>query len=340
MRTANGTMAFVTAVVLALTLGLGFATLCAVLGGLAWTLELFSHFRIQWAALALLTLLVSLALRHGPLIVVNAVLLTVNVAALVPHLMSYVRPPATAEATGRAVRIFSLNMHGSDTDPQKFLALLSSESPDIVVLTEIPGDIEQRTAALRETYPHRIAARSQALHDIMLLSRWPIAAVETNRSAGPNFPIVAADLCPSSGERGACLRVVTLHADAPFGTRAATQSRQLDVAARLAGSHLGASAVVGDLNAAPWSPAFARLKERANLADASRWRGLTATWQPMGLGGSIAALIALPIDHVLASQDIAVRASRVGPDIGSDHRPIIVDLQLPDLAHPAMAPRL
>ena len=333
-RSASPRLAFVTALVIALTLGLGFASLCAALADFGWPLQLFSHFRPQWAVAALVALLASLALRHGPLILVNVVLLAANVVPLFPHLMSYVRTPATAEATGRTVRIFSLNMHGSDTDPERFLALLAAEKPDVIVLTEVPGDIAQRTASLHEAYPHRLAARSFALHEIALFSRWPLAGLETNRSAGLNYPVVAADLCPPAGERGACLRLVALHADAPFGARAATQTRQFDIAGRLAGSHLGPVTVVGDLNAAPWSPAFASLKTRADLADTSRWRGLTPTWQPMGLGSSIAPLLALSIDHALVNRQVAVRASRVGPDLGSDHRPIIVDLQLPDLAQP------
>lgn len=332
----TGLRALILVLLLALTLGLGFATLCATLGGFAWPLQLFSHFRVQWAAMALVALLAALALRHGPLILVNLVLLAANVLPLYSHLMSYVRAPTTAEAAGRSLRIFSLNMHAADTDSAKFLALVASEKPDVILLTEVPSDVEQRMAPLSEAYPHRIAARGQSMHDVAIYSRWPFAAVETNRAAGLNYPVIAADLCPPAGERGACLRLVALHADVPFGTRVAIQERQLDIAARLAGVHLGPAAVVGDLNLTPWSPTFEAFKRRANLVDASRERGLTPTWQPLSLPRSIAPLFALSIDQVLTSQDIAVRSSRVGPALGSDHRPIIVDLQLPELAAPRL----
>ncbi len=328
-------LAFVTVLSLALTLGLGFATLCAVLGGLAWTLELFANFHPQLAALAAMALVAALLLRHRPLIVVNAVLLAANLVPIFPHLMSHLREPAAIEASGVSLRLFSLNMHGSDTDPDKFLALIAAEKPDVIVLTEVAGDIEQRMASLEGAYPHRVAPRNKGLHEMALYSRWPIAAIETNRSAHPEMPVLNADLCPPAGERGACLRLVALHARAPFARGAAIRDRQLALAARLSAMRPGPAAIVGDLNLTPWSPTFARLIDSARLRDTSRLRGLRPTWQTANLPAGIAALFALSIDHALVSQDIAPRASRVGPDLGSDHRPIIVDVQLPELAKPS-----
>lgn len=327
-------LAFVTVLVLALTLGLGFATLAAVLGAFAWPLDLFSHFRPQWAVLSLVALIASLLLRHLPLIAVNVVLLAANVVPLAPHLMSYVREPATAEAKGRTIRIVSYNMRGLATDDAKFQAFIAAEKPDVILLTEIPSDINLRTAPLEAAYPHKLMTHRESYHEIGILSRWPIAALETNRSAGINMPVVAADLCPPSGERGACLRLVALHGMVPFAGGDAVQTQQFDIAGRMAGSHLGPVAVIGDFNAAPWSTRFNGLKRRANLADASRARGLTPTWRPAQLNESVAPLFALAIDNALTSQDIAVRASRVGPDLGSDHWPIVLDLQLPELAAP------
>lgn len=327
-------LAFLAVLVLALTLGLGLATLCAVLGQFAWPLDLFSHFRPQWAALGIIALLASLLLRHLPLIAVNVVLLAANVVPIAPHLLSYVRAPATADAAGRAIRIVSYNMHGLATVDAKFQAFVAAERPDVIVLTEIPSDIDLRTAPLEAAYPHKLMTHRESYHEIGILSRWPIAALETNRSAGIHTPVVAADLCPAGGERGACLRLVALHGMAPIGGGAEVQARQFDIAGRMAGSHLGSVAVLGDFNAAPWSPIFNGLKRRANLADATRARGLAPTWQPERLSASIAPLFALAIDNALVSRDVAVRASRVGPDLGSDHRPIVLDLQLPELAAP------
>lgn len=336
---ASPRLALITACALALTIFLGFAALCAALGGFAWPLELFAHFRPQFAALTAIVLLLSLLLRHGPLILVNVVLLAANAVPLAPHLMVYLREPAPAAAAGPSLRLLSFNMHGSDTDPEKFLALIAAERPDVILLTEVAGDIEQRMATLAGAYPHRIPTRNKGLHEVALYSRWPIAAIETNSSARADMPVVRVDLCPPPDRRGACLRLVALHAMAPFGGGAALRDRQLDLAARAA-AQPGAAVIIGDLNLTPWSPTFARLIDVGRLQDSSRRRGLEPTWQPASLPAGLAALFALSIDHALVSADVVVDASRVGPAIGSDHRPIIVDLRLPDLALPPMEPRL
>jgi hypothetical protein len=36
-----------------------------------------------------------------------------------------------------------------------------------------------------------------------------------------------------------------------------------------------------------------------------------------------------PVDHILVSRNIEVKHFEVGPDIGSDHLPLIADLRLP-----------
>lgn len=343
MKRSSPRLALLILLVLAFTLGLGFATLCAVLGGLAWPLELFSHYRPQLAGMALVVLILSLLLRHGPLILVNVVLLAANLVPIFPHLMSYLREPATVEAGGRSLRLLSLNMRADATNRERFAALIREENPDVILLTEMPPSIGSRMAPFEEIYPHRLLGRSgpEFFHEIGIFSRWPIASIQTTRVSQYRLPVIAADICPPSGERGACLHLITLHTLSPFGEGAAVRDQQLDVAARAAATQIGPTLMIGDLNITPWSPTFTRLIDSTRLKDSSRLRGVTPTWAPRswservrGFTEALAPLAGLPIDHALASEDIALRASRVGPPVGSDHWPIIVDLQLPDLAAP------
>jgi len=342
-RQTKGRAAFVTALVIALTIGLGFAALCAALGSFVWPLELFAHFRPQMAAVALVALLASLALRHGPLILVNIVLFAANVVPIFPHLMSYIREPTTAEATGLSLRVLSLNLHANGTQIDHFGALLDKERPDVVVLTEMHETFDRRMAPLLESYPYKLVGRSGPgyFHEINIYSRWPFASVQTTRVSALQLPVISVGLCPPSGERGVCLQVVALHAMAPFGDGAKIRDQQLDAAARAAAGQLGPVLVIGDMNMTPWSPTFRRLLDSTRLKDASLRRGIAPTWAPRSWSErvraftqDIAPLVGLPIDHALVSGDIAVRDSRIGAAVGSDHWPIIVDLQLPDLAQP------
>lgn len=77
-----------------------------------------------------------------------------------------------------------------------------------------------------------------------------------------------------------------------------------------------AVAVVGDLNATPWSAAFRSLLERGELVDSQRDHGLQASWP------ADAGRLGLPIDHLLHSRSLTTIERQLGPSFGSDHRMI------------------
>jgi endonuclease/exonuclease/phosphatase (EEP) superfamily protein YafD len=80
--------------------------------------------------------------------------------------------------------------------------------------------------------------------------------------------------------------------------------------------------VIGDLNATPWSPYFENLLERGGLHDSELGFGVQPTWNKWMV------LPMVPIDHCLANGLVAITNRDVGPDVGSDHLPLCVDVSL------------
>ena len=78
--------------------------------------------------------------------------------------------------------------------------------------------------------------------------------------------------------------------------------------------------VFGDLNVTPWSPYFRELLREGRLKNTSQGRGLFASW-PAGL-----PLVRIPLDHCLVSESVQVVSKRLGPQVGGDHLPVIIDL--------------
>lgn len=78
--------------------------------------------------------------------------------------------------------------------------------------------------------------------------------------------------------------------------------------------------VAGDFNATADSSLFDPLRERFLVGFERAGRGYGYTW-PAGLPG-------IRIDHVLASPDWEFTDAVVGPDLGSDHRPVIAEVVL------------
>jgi endonuclease/exonuclease/phosphatase (EEP) superfamily protein YafD len=80
----------------------------------------------------------------------------------------------------------------------------------------------------------------------------------------------------------------------------------------------GPIAVADDFNTTPWSSEFRHFLEVSGLDIPLLRRGTF----PSRLGWA-----GLPIDHVLAGQGVRLRKITPGPDVGSDHRPIVASLQ-------------
>ena len=81
----------------------------------------------------------------------------------------------------------------------------------------------------------------------------------------------------------------------------------------------GPTILMGDLNATPWSPIFREFLAGSRLENGRQGFGLQASW-PAPLG-----TLGIPIDHILISPEVAIHQFDRGPDLGSDHYPIIVD---------------
>jgi len=74
--------------------------------------------------------------------------------------------------------------------------------------------------------------------------------------------------------------------------------------------------LMGDFNDTPWSAGIRSLEPTL-----SRASGMQPTWPNVyGL------LSLLPLDHILVTRHWRVQAYALGPNVGSDHRPVIATL--------------
>ena len=82
----------------------------------------------------------------------------------------------------------------------------------------------------------------------------------------------------------------------------------------------GRRVVLGDFNATPWNDAFQAMRRECGLsAGSTRW------WLP-SWPDPLPGLLRVPIDHVLVGGDLTVVEARLGPSIGSDHRPVLATI--------------
>ena len=302
-------------------IGTAAASLAALLAPLGWPFELFAHFRWQLVAAALALLLASLVLRQPWMMVVACV--TVLLQWLPGALMS--GRASAHESTVLAcreepLRVVTANAWFANPDFTALVAWLSRSEADIIALQEITPQSALALETLARTYPYRKVIPREDPYGIALLSRWPIDAVQSMDFAGDGLPALVANL----DVHGRKLQVIALHTRWPVlpGLQVA-RDRALQQAAALALAQPEATILLGDLNLTPYAPAFARLVAESGLRDAFASEAWRPTWQA-GFWP-----LALPIDHVLVPRRGCVTGHEIGPDVGSDHRPLQVTLRLP-----------
>lgn len=280
-------------------------------------LELFTHFRLQYLVAALLLTVAFLFLRWPGYVALGVATVAVNAWFVVPW---YLPAVSAAQASGDAqVRILHANVQVSNSDSRRFVELVEQSQPDLLVIQEATPAWMASLSALDELYPHKVIEPRDDPFGIALYSRFALQSSSVVTSEPLHYPEILATVMV--GETA--LQVIAAHPTNPIGSnRAYARNLQLDAIAKLARRSPQPTIVVGDLNISMWASHYRRLIAESGLRNSREGFGVAPTW-PLFLPFAM-----IPIDHVLVSSDIAVVDFSTGPNIGSDHLPILVSLQL------------
>ncbi len=168
-------------------------------------------------------------------------------------------------------------------------------------------------------YPHSRFHRRDVNFGIALLSRLPFDHAKVLHIGQVGLPSVVAQ----SRINGESLTVIGTHPLPPMGRAYAThKNQQLAELGQVVNVQEGSVMVLGDLNITSWFPFFRDLLRQTGLRDSRNGFGLQPTW-PAGF-----PLFWVPIDHCLVSSRVVVHHRQTGPDIVSDHYPVIVDFSV------------
>jgi endonuclease/exonuclease/phosphatase (EEP) superfamily protein YafD len=280
-----------------------------------WIFELASHFRAQyfWGLLGGMVFLVLARRWRGAL--VGGVLLVAHAWLLAELAL----PSVVDSRGGTSLRVMTLNVWARNHEIARVIDFVRRASPDIVVLEEIDSRWEEPLSSLKSEWPYGTQIAEGGHHGIALLSR---AVLDESRVAlfTDGIPLVYARA--TVGEIP--VTILGIHLDRPTSRIGANgQVRQCAELADLLNETTGEKIVLGDFNATSWSAAFNALVSTTGLRDTRPGFGIQPTWPsylPEGLR--------IPIDHCLVSPRIVATRRQAGPNVGSDHLPVIVDLEI------------
>jgi endonuclease/exonuclease/phosphatase (EEP) superfamily protein YafD len=297
------------------SLALCAATALGFVGRYWWVLDLASHFRVQYFWLFAAACAASFALRLWRWGLVNLGGLAINGGLVLP-LMLAPRPAVSTE--GQPLRVVAFNVWHTNRQFERVCTFIRETDADVAVFTEVSRKWGEALHALDDTYPY---SRELPIGSfgVAVYSKIPFDKFEFHLLSD-GCPMACAQL--RMGDARVALWGV--HAFSPPGAElTADRNQQLQSLGDLAGECELPLVVIGDLNTTSWSWIFPDLIRRSHLRD-SRWGfGVQPSWDG-GLPWPV-----VPIDHCLVSDGIAVENRQIGPYVGSDHRPLIVDLRIP-----------
>ena len=289
--------------------------------GWVYPLELLSHFQVQYLLAAFLCAVALAALRRWRWFAVSLGSLVLAGAAVLPYQARHSAHADVGSSGQRTVRLLLANVLMSNSAYQRVLELVEAEDADVLIFQEVNERWQRALAPIGDSYPHIVNRPREDAYGTLVYSRLPIeqVGVLTLGEAGRST------VCLGVIVDGAPLSIVCTHPKQPLWTTSfAYRNDQLDRVAEVAASQPHPLILAGDLNMSMWSPWFQRLCERTGLRSVRRGVGVMGSWP-----AALPRFLRLPIDHFLVSGDVTVSRCALGPPIGSDHLPLIVDLVLP-----------
>jgi endonuclease/exonuclease/phosphatase (EEP) superfamily protein YafD len=288
----------------------------ATLGAkLVWWIDMFTHFYVLAFAVSLAALL---AMALGRRYRATAGCLLLAAVQSIPVFRFAGPNPVPPDRGAPRLRILMANVHVENTDYQAIADLIRRERPAVVGLVEVlPHLIDGLEATgIHHEFPYRYVLPVGAQGQAIWFREKPLWVEGPAIFAFEGNPVLRATV--SLGGRP--VRIWLVHPPNPIGHRGRPRANldleALGLAVEEAG---GSQAVIGDLNRSEGSPYFAEFRRRSGLRDSRLGFGRQPswpTWSPYRIA----------IDHAFLSSDLAVVDRRLGPNIGSDHLPLILDI--------------
>ena len=303
-----------------------FVTIVSCLANLHWVADLFAQFKLHWA-MGMLGLLFMLAcFRRWRWFIACLVGLIVNLIPVWPYLLPLeskldAKPAAVTEA---GFRLLSFNLLTKNRRYEEVVEFLEKEQADFVILLEVNAAWKSVLSELNGSYKFTQFETREDNFGIAFLSKHAWSNMEVFYSQSLQLPSIDAQFEQLNGVAlSKPLRIIGTHPIPPMSHLqfSARNEQLVNVANRF--DDKAQNVMAGDFNLTPWSPVFSEVLTAGKLQDSARRFGVEPTWYvfPSWIGG-------LKIDHVLTGAGVEAVRHRIGPEVGSDHRAVVVDLEL------------
>ena len=298
------------------------ATALSLLARYWWLADLIANLRVQLITGLIFSLVCIICVRQKRLAVCVMLALIWHCSWITPYLFAPQKPIGV-----RSLKICTVNVLTQNSQHDKVLTVLKTADPDVIAVLELGTALESRfIEELSDLYPYRITQPSDIGNfGIGLWSKMPLQDETVFNLTVPLVPSISAKV----SWKGQVVRLFATHPIPPINSRYfQARNRHLELLAERIrkgseNTEEASTVVVGDLNLTPWSPwyrKFLRDSEMEDCVHGDRIASLRPTWYrwprfPFGL----------VLDHGFCSGTLVCSGRKVLEDIGSDHRPVLLE---------------
>ncbi len=286
------------------------------------TLELLAHFKLQYLLASVIFTLLFFSLRQFKVAGGMFVVLLLNSFYIFPWY--FAAEPAKQTHT-QQLKLIQSNVNSANQDYQKVIDLVKSEQPDIFVAQEVSSVWVNQLKAIETLLPYKIVQPRSDNFGIALYSKHPLNKAQVLFLGKAKVPSIEVQLSHTLNQhlndKQKPLTILATHPLPPVGASYyALRNDQFDALAVAVKSSKGPLVLIGDLNVTVWSNSYQKLIDKTGLVNTRQGFGLLPSWP------SLLPFLMIPIDHCLVSGELSVSDIKIGPDVGSDHLPLIVEL--------------
>ncbi len=317
-----------------LTVLLALATFVPILRLRHWLIRGQDFPRLQYAALALVLLVLQLWLFDlsvpsswwPPALAAGCLLY--QSYWIQPYTRLHPKEAMTVSAAdgSASLRIMSVNVLMTNRNADGLLQIVREVDPDFLITLETDHWWQAQLDVLEKDYPHTVKCPLGNLYGMHVYSRRPLLDPAIQYLVEPDIPSIHASLELPDGRR---IKMHCLHPKPPSPTEnpgsGERDAELIAVAGSVAESESDVPVIVaGDLNDVAWSSTTRLFRKISGLLDPRVGRGMFNTFHT-GF-----PFMRWPLDHLFHSDHFGVVGLKRLPAFGSDHFPILVELALVD----------
>ena len=230
--------------------------------------------------------------------------------------------PGSANASDTTrIRVVSFNMYKANPDPEAAMDWIIGQDADFVILLEAFQANLPAVVRLKQHYSYSYSCVGSGYCSTLILARQPAKDVWPLASGDPENRRTLSAVSAHFEIAGRTIPITGVHFDRPWPLGRQEQYwGELSNAVATVGRR---GILAGDFNSAPWTFAMRRLSTGGELRLAA---GAVGTWPTDAPAGGLR----LPLDQIYLGPCLDPASVRRGPALGSDHFPIVTDIDVGD----------